>query len=136
MPYGFTTVGRADVLQAYIDNRSLEMALYYDVTDSLSDTATVSDIDTEPDGSNYTRSSISASDISVITDGSTALIDIAAQPFDVTDSTRNIDSFALIDSSGDLVHRGPIDTGDRTTDYIDLDQNTTLLLGGEPTALN
>lgn len=136
MPYGFTTVGRADVLRAYIDNRSLEMTLYYDVTDSLSDTATVSDITTEPAGSNYTRSSISASDISVITDGSTALIDIAAQPFDVTDSTQNIDSFTLIDSSGDLVHRGPIDTGDRTTEYIDLDQNTNLLLGGEPTALN
>lgn len=134
MGYGFTNRGERRVLEQYFNRGTLELTLFNDANDQTTDTSTVSDI-TEPSGSNYSRVSIDAADVSVSTNGSgEATIDIASQFFDVTDSTMNVDSYAIIDTNNDeLDHRGPIDTSDRTTDYVDLDQNDDLLLGGEPT---
>lgn len=134
MGYGFTNRGERRVLEQYFNRGTLELTLFNDANDQTTDTSTVSDI-TEPSGGNYSRASIDAADVSVSTDGSgKAVIDVASQFFDVTDSTINVDSYAIIDTNnGELDHRGPIDTSDRTTDYVDLDQNDDLLLGGEPT---
>jgi len=134
MGYGFTNRGERRVLEQYFNRGTLELTLFNDANDQTTDSSTVSDI-TEPSGGNYSRASIDAADVSVSTDGSgKAVIDVASQFFDVTDSTMNVDSYAIIDTNnGELDHRGPIDTSDRTTDYVDLDQNDDLLLGGEPT---
>jgi hypothetical protein len=111
------------------------MTLYNDATDQITDSDGVSDI-TEPQGSQFSRAVVSASDVTVTTDTGVAVIDIAAQFFNVTDSTMNVDGYALILPDGRLLHRGQIDTSDRSTDYIDLDQNDELLLGGEPARLD
>lgn len=134
MAYGFTNRGERRVLEQYFNRGTLELTLFNDANDQTTDSSTVSDI-TEPTGSNYSRAAIDAADVSVSTNGDgKAVIDIASQFFDVTDSTMNVDSYAIIDTNnGELDHRGPIDTSDRTTDYVDLDQNDDLLLGGEPT---
>lgn len=134
MAYGFTNRGERRVLEQYFNRGTLELTLFNDANDQTTDSSTVSDI-TEPAGTNYSRAAIDAVDVSVSTDGNgKAVIDVASQFFDVTDSTMNVDSYAIIDTNnGELDHRGPIDTTDRTTDYVDLDQNDDLLLGGEPT---
>jgi hypothetical protein len=134
MGYGFTNRGERRVLEQYFNRGGLELTLFNDANDQTTDTSTVGDI-TEPSGNNYARASIEAADVSVSTNGSgEAVIDLASKFFDVTDSTMNVDSYAIIDTNnGELDHRGPIDTSDRTTDYVDLDQNDDLLLGGEPT---
>jgi hypothetical protein len=136
MPYGLTTLGREYILSDYAGRGIVFMTLYNDDTDALSNDATVSDITTEPTGSNYVRPEVTSGDVStIVTDSGGVELTIGAQPFDVSDSTVNVDSFALIDGTGNVQLRGPIDTSDRSTDYINLDQNTNLLLGGEPLEL-
>jgi len=134
MGYGFTNRGERRVLEQYFNRGTLELALFNDANDQTTDSSTVADI-TEPTGNNYSRASIDAADVSVSTNGDgKAIIDIASKYFQVDDSTMNVDSYAIIDTNNDeLDHRGPIDTSNRTTDYVDLDQNTDLLIGGEPT---
>jgi len=133
MAYGFTDLGERNVLIAYFGEPTLNMTLYSDADDQLTDTDTTDEITTEPSGSNFTRADITSSDTSVSTKNGDAVLDVSAQAFDVSDSTENVDSYAFINDSGELVHRGPIDTSDRSTEYVDLDQNDDVLLGGEPT---
>ncbi len=134
MAYGFTDRGERRVLSEYFNRGTLELTLFNDANDQTTDSSTVGDI-TEPSGSNYARASIDAADVTVSTNNNgKAVIDVASQFFDVSDSTINVDSYAIIDTNnGELDHRGAIDTSNRTTDYVDLDQNDDLLLGGEPT---
>ncbi len=134
MPYGITDTGGTEMLRTYFNNEQFQMALYDDSTDQLGDAASTADISTEPTGSGYDRQTISFSDISVTASDGTAVavVDIASQAFNVSDSTQNVDSYALIDLDNNLQHRGPIDTSDRQTDYINLDQNDEVLIGGQP----
>ena len=132
MGFGLTDRGERGVLKEYFGTTSLTMTIYNDSTDTLSDTDNTGDITTEPEGSTYTRSSIDSGDITVSTVNGDAELSVAAKAFDVSDSTQNVDGYAFIDANGDLVHRGPIDTSDRETNYINLDQNDDVLLGGEP----
>ncbi len=137
MGYGLTPIGSAYVLSNYGFRGTVKMTLYDSTVDSLSNTATLADITTEPAGSNYKRPEVTNADVSSnLTDSGEGELLIGAQPFDVSDSTRNIDSFAMIDSDDNVQLRGPIDTSGRSTDYINLDQNTNLLLGGEPIKLS
>jgi hypothetical protein len=135
MANGFTNAGEREVLRQTFTQGNIEMTLYNDATDQITDSDGVSEI-TEPQGSQFSRAVVSASDVAVTTDTGVAVVDIAAQFFNVTDSTMNVDGYALILPDGRLLHRGQIDTSDRSTDYIDLDQNDELLLGGEPARLD
>jgi hypothetical protein len=135
MANGFTNTGEQELLRQTFTQGNIEMTLYNDATDQITDSDGVSDI-TEPQGSQFERAVVTPSEVSVVTDSGVAVVDIAAQFFNVTDSTMNVDGYALILSDGRLLHRGQIDTSDRSTDYIDLDQNDELLLGGEPARLD
>jgi len=135
MANGFTNAGERELLRQTFTQGNIEMTLYNDATDQITDSDGVSDI-TEPQGSQFSRAIVEPSEVSVGTDSGVAVVDIAAQFFNVTDSTMNVDGYALILPDGRLLHRGQIDTSDRSTDYIDLDQNDELLLGGEPARLD
>lgn len=135
MANGFTDAGERELLRQTFTQGNIEMTLYNDATDQITDSDGVSDI-TEPQGSQFSRAVIDPSEVSVTTESGVSVVDIAAQFFNVTDSTMNVDGYALILPDGRLLHRGQIDTSDRSTEYIDLDQNDELLLGGEPARLD
>jgi len=87
-------------------SETFDVGLYNDSTDSLSESSDVSDITTEPTGSNYSRQSQSASGITVDLSGSDAKTDFPTQTFDTSDSSQTVDSYFVVvnfdsDEAGD-----------------------------------
>lgn len=108
--------GELFVMKNDLDAQTYEIGLYNDgSTDSLSDSATYSDITSEPSGSNY---STQTQDISAVTlDGSNnGNLTIDPVTFDVSDSSSSVDSVYIRDSaSGDLIASNNIGVQDLST---------------------
>jgi len=131
MPYGFNDSTEVAVLEDFFDGRTFEMGLYNDGTDSLTDSDGVGAVNTEPDGAAYSRPTVDGSgDVTVTSNSGTAVVDVAAQLFDVSDDGENVDAFFLYDPSDGSFFRGEIDTSSLGNNYVDLSPNTSVKLGG------
>lgn len=77
---------------------SIDVGLFNDSTDSLTDSSDVGGITTEPAGSAYSRQSASMpSDISFVNNASTNVeVDVADQVFDISDSSQTVDSWFVV----------------------------------------
>lgn len=142
MVYGLSNDGELAILRQYFKNNDVELGLYFDDGanggDDLTDSDELAAITTEPSGSNYTREVISPSNVTVsLNADNDALLTIDAETFSVDNSSENIDSFYLYNAvDDDFVGRGKIDTSNRSTDYINLDQVDSLRLAGETMILD
>jgi len=131
MAFGYNDTAEVTILSDHFSGRTFEMGLYNDETDSLTDSDSVGAITTEPSGTAYSRATVDGSnDVIVSSVNGTAEVDVAAQLFDVSDDSANVDAFFVYDSSDDSFFRGEIDTSSLGNDYVDLSQNTSIKLGG------
>jgi hypothetical protein len=102
MPANLHDDGENLILDAALGSRNLEVGLFNDSTDSLSDSATYSDITTEPAGSAYAAQSITGGTVS--TNSGTTEIDLGSLSFDTSDSSQTVDAvYVRYSSSGDLI---------------------------------
>lgn len=94
---------------------TFEVGLYDDSTDNLSDSASYSNISTEPGGSNYAAQTQST--VTIQLDGSNnGQITLDPVTFDVSDSSASVDSVYIRDSNtGDLIAANDIGTQDLST---------------------
>lgn len=118
------TVFRQDTLSR---PTSLDVGLFNDSTDSLSDGSDVGDISTEPSGGSYARQSatLDGSDFTQADSSGDWQVTIADQTFDTSDSSQDVDAYFIV------VSFQSDDTGDTsTTDHLfwtgDLDQTYDL----------
>jgi len=76
----------------------VEVLLYDDSTDNLSESSDVGDITTEPTDGNYARQTVSldSSDISLSVDGSEDLQADGSVTFDTLDTGDTVDGYALV----------------------------------------
>jgi hypothetical protein len=109
MPANLHDQGEELVLSTVFDGRTVDVGLYNDSTDSLSDSATYSDITTEPSGSAYAVQSVTGP--SVTQNSGTTEVDAGSLSFDVSDSSNTIDACYVRDSSsGDLIFTNILDS--------------------------
>jgi hypothetical protein len=90
-----TDLGEEWMIKTDLDTASIDVGLYNDATDAISDTDDLSEITTEPSDGNYTRQTsigVSASDIS----GDWGIDNDSAITFDVADTTGTVDSYFFI----------------------------------------
>jgi len=138
MAFGLSNDGELELLRYYFNNEDVQLGIYNDATDDLADSDGLSAIGTEPSGSNYARQTVSPSEVTVSQDAnSDGLVSIDPQTFSVGNSSQDVDAFFLYDSTNDMfIARGGIDTSERQTDHINLDQLESLRLGGDPLTLD
>lgn len=109
---GYTNVGeewaqkwsfRQDTLSR---DTSLEVLLYDDSTDTLSDSSDVGDVGTEPSDGNYARQTVTLDGADVtISQESGDIRAEATVTFDVTDSTGTVDAWGVLnDFQSDIVN--------------------------------
>jgi len=79
---------------------TLEVLLYNDSTDNLSEASDVGDITTEPTAGNYTRQTVSfdTGDLTLSVDGSGDLQVDGSVTFDTLDTGDTVDGYALVAS--------------------------------------
>jgi hypothetical protein len=91
----------------HLDGDTVDVGLYSNATDALSDSEDVSDITTEPTGSAYARQSATLSTEKNANSNWSALVSDVT--FDTSDSSRSVDSgFVVVEFDSD-------DTGDSGT---------------------
>lgn len=99
----------------------LNVGLYLDSTDALTDSADIGDITTEPSGTGYSRQAVTldTADITITTDSNTNVVaDFKDLSFDVSDDTSNVDGYFVVASTQSDVIKS------------DTSQNTHLLATG------
>lgn len=102
MPANLHDQGEQLILNAAFGSRTVDVGLYNDSTDALSDSATYSSITTEPTGASYAVQSVTGPTISL--NSGTSELDLGNLSFDVSDSTVSVDAVYVRDSStGDLI---------------------------------
>jgi len=91
------SIYRADTLSR---PTTLDVLLYNDSTDNLSESSDIGDITSEPSEGNYTRQSLSfdSSDLSLNVDGSSNLQVEGSVTFDTLDTGDTVDGYALVAS--------------------------------------
>lgn len=90
-----TDLGEEWMVKTNLDTASVDVGLYNDSTDTISDTDDVGAITTEPSDGNYTRQTgvaLSASDIS----GDWGVDNDSQISFDVTNTTGTVDSYFFV----------------------------------------
>lgn len=89
-----TNVGEEYVVENNADGETIIVGLYNDSTDTLGETSTLSDITTEPTGSNYSRQSgtVTTEQFS----GDFGFDNDAQLSFDTSDSSQTVDSFFVV----------------------------------------
>jgi len=99
------TMFRADT---FTKPANVDVGLFNDATDALSDASDVSSITTEPTGGSYSRqtASLDGTDFTNEDSGGDWQTTIADQTFDTSDSTQNVDAYFVIanfdsDDAGD-----------------------------------
>jgi len=122
--------GELRVLSAGIETRSVDIGLYNDSTDALTESAVYADITTEPAGSAYSVQTASGTDTLSLNDSNNAEAVYGDQTFDTSDSTQSVDSCYIRDSSsGELLFTCALD---QTYDLSNIDsfvlQGTGLIL--------
>lgn len=86
---------------------SVDVGLYNDASDNLSDSDDIGAIGSEPTTGNYSRQSIAldGSDVSLSVDGSGNLMAEGTVTFDVTDTGETVDSFfVVVEFQSDVVN--------------------------------
>lgn len=96
--------GELQILQDALSSEQHELGLYNDSTDSLGESATLSDITTEPNtGGDYARQSISGFNVSLNTNDNAQAI-APEVTFNVSSNTQTVDSvFVVNTATGELV---------------------------------
>lgn len=90
-----TDLGEEWLVKNNADSASLDVGLYDDSTDSISDTEDIGDITTEPSDGNYSRQTgiaMSASDLS----GDWGFDNDSTISYDVTNTTGTVDSYFIV----------------------------------------
>lgn len=101
--------GESLVLTQALGSRDMDVGLYNQSTDSLSDSSTYSDITTEPSGSNYSVQTANGGTVSQ--SGGTTEIDLGSLSFDSSDSSQSVDAIYVRDNtSGDLIFTNDLDS--------------------------
>lgn len=102
MPNFITNIGEEWFVEAALNGESVDVGLFNNSTDSLSDTSTLSDITTEPGGGAYSRQSTAVSTLAI---GSDFGFDNDSQlQFDVSDSSNTVDHvFVVVNFQSDGV---------------------------------
>lgn len=119
MPANLHDQGEQLILCSPFGSRIVEIGLFNDSTDALSDSATYSSITTEPTGSAYAVRSVTGPTVSL--NSGTSSLDLGSLSFDVSDSSQTIDALYVRDqSSGDLIFTNTLDSS------YDLSQIDTL----------
>ena len=77
---------------------NLEVLLFDNSEDDLTDSSDVEDIETEPTDGNYTRQTVSfdSDGFSILTEDSDSVADMIDITFDVINTTGDVDAFAVI----------------------------------------
>lgn len=78
---------------------SIDMGLYEDATDQISDTDDLSAITTEPTGASYSRQSVSFGNTEMSSNDNTNgdwEVQFVDQTFDTSDSTQSVDSYFIV----------------------------------------
>jgi hypothetical protein len=100
--------GELLVLNSAFDGRNVEVGLFDNSTDSLSDSDGYSAITTEPDGSDYAPASVSSPNVSQTSGTTTA--EMGNLTYQVSDATTSVNYVYVRDSSsGDLIFTSELD---------------------------
>jgi len=97
-----TDIGEEWIVENNIDGASITVGLYEDATDTLGEGSTLSDITTEPTGSNYARQSspVTTGQIS----GNFGADNDNGLSFDTSDSSQTVDAaFVVVNFQSDTV---------------------------------
>ena len=119
-----TNIGEEYLVENNADGETVTVGLYNDGTDALGETATLSDITTEPSGSAYARQSSAVTTAQI--SGDFGFDNDAQLTFDTSDSSQTVDAaFVVVNFTSDTV------AGDGSaTDHLvaagDLDQSRDL----------
>lgn len=89
-----TDLGEEWLVKNNADTATLDLGLYNDGTDTISDTDDLGAITTEPSGASYARQStaVSAADLS----GDWGFNNDSQESFDTSDSTQSVDSYFFV----------------------------------------
>lgn len=106
---------------------SLDVGLYNNTTDSLSDTSDLADLSTEPTGSAYSRQTISLSgDVTMSNSGGDWQIQQSTtETFDTSDSSQSVDSYFYV-VNFNSTEAGDASANDHMLIYGDLDSTYDL----------
>lgn len=127
MGYQLVDLGEEFIVDSALDGISVTVTLYNDTTDTLDDNSDVGDITSEPGGSNYSRQSAT---LTTKKSGGDYQGENSSQiSFDTSDSTGDVDSYAVLfsftaDETGDgsdtlhLIANGAL-SETRTIDDVD-----------------
>ena len=109
MPANLHDQGEQLILNAAFGSRTVDVGLFNDSTDALSDSATYSSITTEPTGSAYAVQSVTGPTVSL--NSGTSSLDLGSLSFDVSDFSQSVDALYVRDqSSGDLIFTNTLDS--------------------------
>lgn len=106
-----TDLGEEYTIKTNLDGVSLDVGLYNDGTDAITDTEDLADITTEPGGSAYARQTdtFTAADLS----GDWGIDNDSQLSFDTSDSSQTVDSYFIV------ANFTAADTGDGSaTDHL------------------
>jgi hypothetical protein len=109
MPANLHNLGENLVLTAALSSRDMDVGLFDDSTDSLTDSSVYADITTEPAGSAYAPQTAAGG--TVATNAGTTEIDLGSLSYDTSDSTQVVDAVYVRDTmSGDLLFSNALDS--------------------------
>ena len=92
MAYGLTDLGEEWALSQALEGASVNIGLYDDSTDAISETDDIGAITTEPSDGNYARQ---AATLTLTDDGDWAAVTDADVVYDVTNTTGTVDSYFI-----------------------------------------
>lgn len=114
--------GETRVLTAGLQSRAVNIGLYNDSTDTLTDSSTMSGITTEPSGSAYSAQSLTGTSSIALNGSNNGQATYADVTFDTSNSTQSVDSVYIQDSSsGELLFTCALDS---TYDLSNIDSFT------------
>lgn len=100
--------GELLVLDGAFNGRTVEVGLYDNSTDALTDSSTYSAITTEPGGTDYATQSVTGP--SVTQNSGTTTVEMGSLSFTVSDASASVDYVYVRDSSsGDLIFTNSLD---------------------------
>lgn len=102
--------GELLVLDAALSSRDMDVGLFDDSTDALSDGSVYADITTEPGGASYAPQTAAGGTTNQDANGNTD-IDLGSLSFDTSDSTAVVDAVYIRDTTtGDLIFTNALDS--------------------------
>lgn len=102
-------LGENLVLTSALGSRGMDVGLFNDGTDALTDSSVYADITTEPAGAAYAAQGVTGGTVS--TDSGTTEIDLGSLTYDVSDSSQTVNAVYVRDSSsGDLIFTNALDS--------------------------